>query len=132
MSCNSVVMIIDDSEADQFLSKKIIIKHHPDIVIIHADDGQEALEILEEADRMPEVIFLDINMPRMNGHEFLAAYHEKYNGDTSTIVIMLTSSDQDRDKERSHAFRCVKGYCIKPLEELDLNRYLTHAKSLVD
>ena len=108
------VMIVDDSESDQFLLKIIIEKLDPDIRILQAYDGQEALEILADLPKQPDVIFLDINMPRMNGHEFLdkyATWEEQV-----AIVIMLTSSDQERDKEKSMSYICVKKYFTKPLD----------------
>ena len=108
------VMIVDDSESDQFLSKVIIEKLNPDIKILQAYDGQEALEILADLPKQPDVIFLDINMPRMNGHEFLEKY--KTWEEQATVVIMLTSSDQERDKEKSMAYKCVKKYFTKPLD----------------
>ncbi len=114
----SSVIIVDDSESDQFLSKAIIGKVNPNIKILQAYDGQEALEILADLPKQPDVIFLDINMPRMNGHEFL----EKYNTweEQTVVVIMLTSSDQESDKERSMSYKCVKKYFTKPVDTSDL------------
>ncbi len=108
------IMIIDDSEADQFLIKVIIERFNPDIRILQAYDGQEALEKMADLPEQPSVIFLDINMPRMNGHEFL----EKYDAweEQAAHVIILTSSGQEHDKENSMAYKCVKEYCVKPLD----------------
>jgi len=60
--------------------------------VLQAYDGQEALEVLKDLDTQPDVIFLDINMPRMNGHEFLEEY-SKWDK-CSVVIIMLTSSDK--------------------------------------
>ena len=111
----SCVMTIDDSEPDQFISKLVIEGYDSEIEVLQAYDGQEALEMLATAERMPEIIFLDINMPRMNGHEFLAAYHAR-NEPEVAVVVMLTSSSQEQDKEKSQAYDCVKKYIAKPLE----------------
>lgn len=108
------VMVVDDSEADQMLAKMIIEEFDESIEVLQAYDGEEALEILEKRSKQPDVIFLDINMPRMNGHEFLDKYDAWEN--TTTVVIMLTSSDQVWDKEKSMAHQCVKKYFTKPLE----------------
>lgn len=110
----NTVMIVDDSESDQFLSKVIIEKVNPDIRVLQAYDGQEALEILADLPKQPDVIFLDINMPRMNGHEFLAKYDACE--EQTVVVVMLTSSDQERDKEKSMSYKCVKKYFTKPLD----------------
>lgn len=109
------VMVVDDSEPDQFLSKYTIEQNSPDAEILQAYDGQEALEILDKLDKQPEVIFLDINMPRMNGHEFLKEYSQRNN--CGSVVVMLSSSDQEKDKAASFQYACVKKYLTKPLNE---------------
>ncbi len=107
------VMIVDDSEPDQYLARDVIEEFDPAITIYQTYDGQEALEKLKDLAEQPDVIFLDINMPRMNGHEFLAEYSK---WDTrSKIVIMLTSSEQERDKTKSKAYNSVVDYFTKPL-----------------
>lgn len=109
------VMVVDDSEADHFICNHTLKKYNPDIKIIVAYDGQEALDILSEADDHPQVIFLDINMPRMNGHEFLEKYTETYGDQNGSVVVMLTSSDQQNDKDKSMAHDAVVDYFTKPL-----------------
>lgn len=113
------VMIIDDSEPDQFLSKLMVQQKNPDAKILQAYDGKEALEILETVESQPEVIFLDINMPRMNGHEFLEAYSNNYA--CGSVIVMLSSSDQGDDKEKALKHPCVKKYLIKPLTQASLD-----------
>ncbi|NKC01953.1 MAG: response regulator [Pseudomonadales bacterium] len=111
----SSVMIVDDSEPDQFIAKNNVEKFDNSIEVLQAYDGQEALEILAELPTQPDFIFLDINMPRMNGHEFLEEY-ETWE-DNTVVVVMLTSSDQEQDKEKSLAYTCVKKYFSKPLDQ---------------
>lgn len=115
-------MIVDDSEGDQLLAKMIIAEFDSEIEILQAYDGQEALEILTDLPKQPDVIFLDINMPRMNGHDFLEVYETWENH--AVVVIMLTSSDQEKDKERSLAHKCVKKYFTKPLDVVSLEALL--------
>lgn len=110
----TIAMTIDDSEPDQFLSKIAINQYDSSIEILQAFDGREALDILEKLDQQPDIIFLDINMPRMNGHEFLEEYSKWDN--QGEVIIMLTSSDQEIDKERSLAYNCVRDYFTKPLQ----------------
>lgn len=116
----SCVMIIDDSEADQYLCMRTIEEYNSDIKLLRAYDGQEALEILNVVEQKPDVIFLDINMPRMDGHEFLEHYNKREE-DKSAVIVMLTSSNQERDKEKSRAYKCVKKYLLKPLDNLILD-----------
>jgi CheY-like chemotaxis protein len=106
-------LIVDDSESDQMLAQIAIEEFDSSINILQAYDGEEALEILNSSDEQPDVIFLDINMPGMDGHEFLKTYNEK--DDHSPIVVMLTSSNNKRDKDQCMAFPFVKKYIIKPL-----------------
>lgn len=112
------VMTIDDSEADQLLMKMLIKEYDIGIEILQAYDGKEALEILADQPKQPDVIFLDINMPGMNGHDFLKEYTIRE--DQTTVVIMLTSSDQEQDKQKAMSYECVKKYSLKPIEHSDL------------
>ena len=108
-------MIVDDNEPDQFLSKYIVEQFAPTAEILQAYDGLEALEILDTLDQQPDIILLDINMPRMNGHEFLEEYDQRENN--GSVVVMLTSSALGVDKDRALSFGCVKKYLTKPLNE---------------
>jgi len=114
----SAIMIVDDNEADQFLTQAIIEKFDPSIEVLQAYDGEEALQILEDMKTPPSVIILDINMPRMNGFEFLEVYCKKEK--QARVITMLTSSAQHQDKEKAKAYRCVHNYLVKPLKMEDL------------
>ena len=109
-----LVMIVDDSEADQFLAKHVLEEFDPNLEVLQAYDGLEALEMLKRLETQPDVIFLDINMPRMNGHEFLKAYSAWE--EQSVVIVMLTSSDQEADREKSRAHKAVVDYFTKPLD----------------
>ena len=113
-----IVLIVDDSEIDQFLARYMIEKFDTEIEIFQAYDGREALDLLHNMNRPPNVIFLDINMPRMNGHEFLDEY-DTFDEQTAN-VIMLTSSEQGNDMEQAMAHDCVKQYFTKPLDKVEL------------
>ncbi len=115
------VLIVDDSETEQFLYKYLIEAFQPETEILSAYDGLEAMELLEGLEKKPDCIFLDINMPRMNGFEFLEAYSEKY-GHEHIILTMLTSSTQAKDKEKAMAYECVTDFFLKPLTEDDLKK----------
>lgn len=115
------ILIIEDNEADQFLGQAIISSVRPDIEILKAGDGQQALEILEEIGKEPDLILLDINMPRMDGHQFLEAFTD-HNAREIPVVVMLTSSDQERDKEQAMAYRCVKDYLLKPIKKENIQK----------
>ena len=107
-------LVIEDSEADQFLFRDVVEEYVPGILILEARDGQEAVEMLDKMAELPQVIFLDINMPRMNGFEFLNVYDEKLY-QNSVAVVMLTSSDQQKDIDKSRKYKSVKHYMEKPI-----------------
>lgn len=110
-----LIMIVEDNAADQFLSQAVIAAKRPDVKVVIANDGQEALELLKTAEPLPDLILLDINMPRMNGHDFLEVFSED-NTREIPVVIMLTSSNQERDKEKAMAYKCVREYLLKPIK----------------
>lgn len=119
------IMIVDDNEADRYLAEVVLQQLDPSLNLMFAKDGVHALEVLSSSEHSPDIILLDINMPRMNGHEFLAAYTQDNALDTPQIpvVIMLTSSDQERDKELSGDYNCVKDYMLKPVNEEALKKF---------
>ncbi len=114
---HKVILIIDDSESDQFITKHSLEKTYDGIEVHSAFDGQEALDILDQGTVNPDVIFLDINMPGMNGFKFLEQYSIQYG---SPVIVMLTSSDQDQDIEYAKQYKCVVKYCVKPLDTHDV------------
>ena len=113
------ILVVDDNEGDQFLTKIEIEKHNPDIEIVQAYDGVEALEKLDNTDENPDLILLDINMPRMNGLEFLEKYNEREK--QCKTIVMLTSS-QEQDKEAAFKYEFVKDYLVKLLDQDNIKR----------
>ena len=72
---------------------------------------------------VPGLIFLDINMPEMNGFDFLDSFKTLSDNIKSHCnIIMLTSSMDENDYKRSYESTFVKGYIIKPLNEEKINR----------
>jgi CheY-like chemotaxis protein len=121
------ILIIDDSDPDLLYTR---------IVLESAAIAEEVLPLETAADALAylcrreghdvDVILLDINMPEMDGFEFLEHY-ERLHVDhmAHAVVVMLTSSPDPRDRARAMAYSSVKGYVVKPLDRLD-------AKGLVD
>ncbi len=107
------ILVVDDSEADQFLSKYMIESVCKEIDVLQAYNGKEALNLIDELDQKPDLIFFDINMPIMNGLEFLDIYTKS---DQPCSVVMLTSSDDQNDRDRCMAYGCVQDYILKPLD----------------
>lgn len=110
------VLIIDDSEAEQFLYHHIFKNNDSKIKVTPAYNGQEAIDILNG--QKHDVILLDINMPIMNGFEFLEL-HSKAQNNQPNVFVMLTES-QVADKERALTYDCVKSTITKPISPEDI------------
>lgn len=121
------ILLIDDNEADNYLHRMIISEADVTESIVDRRDGVSALEYLKtmEESELPELIFLDINMPRMNGWEFLEAYNElPFAKKQSVLVIMLTTSIFPKDRQRAEHLPNFSGFLNKPLTEEDLLQLL--------
>ena len=119
------ILLIDDNNADNCYHKIVINEMDIAKRIEVALDGEEALKLLNKSEAPPELIFLDINMPKINGWEFLKAYQElPAEQKAKTIIIMLSTSDNPKDLERTKQIKGVGGYKIKPLNEEMLDEIL--------
>jgi CheY-like chemotaxis protein len=118
----SCIMLVDDDQNDNFFHEREIKKTNSATIVIEKNTGLAALEYLksknENKDMLPDLIFLDINMPGMNGWDFLREYEQLDKElQSRAIIIMLTSSDNDNDIERAKAWSFVSDYITKPLTE---------------
>lgn len=119
-----VAWIVDDDDGDVFLAKHYLGSSEQYEVICVATDGLEALQRLEDRSlaesvcpggSRPDVIFLDINMPRMNGLEFLERASQLGVVNETTVVVMLTSSALDQDFAEAKKYDFVRDYLVKPI-----------------
>lgn len=126
------IMLIDDDPATNFYHRIILRDGGWAQKIVEVKNGEEALQYLQTPfgvdNPRPSLIFLDINMPRMNGWEFLEAYKTLTTEQQAEhIVVMLSTSDNPDDLQRAVENPFVKEYRSKPLTEemlLELlNRY---------
>lgn len=111
----SVLLVEDDDVAAEAVERSLR-KHEVDCTVVWAEDGQVALEILHgrhptKSISAPFMILLDLNMPRMNGFEFL----QELRADTrlrASVVFVLTTSDSDGDRTRAY-HENIAGFMVK-------------------
>jgi len=118
-------MLINDNASDNFFHDREIKKINPGYIVLTMNTAIEALSYLKakNTERIhPDLIFLDINMPVMNGWEFLQEYeHMEKKLQPRTIIIMLTTSENIYDKEKAKNLVIVSDYMTKPLTKEILN-----------
>lgn len=126
--------IVDDDSIYQMLMKRILQKSHPHIQIEAFLNGKTALEKLTsivESNRLeekPDTVFLDINMPVMDGWTFLEKIRDEnlYSKSPFTIYIASSSIDQS-DFNKAKTYDNVTDYLVKPISRSDLDKYLPSA-----
>lgn len=110
------ILLVDDDEIDYMNVKRAFKKNQLNHELLYKQNGLDAIEYLKEIESqsdLPQVIILDINMPQMNGHEFL---HELRSIEKlkHIVVYMLTTSSHDYDVNLAYQ-KQVAGYLLKPL-----------------
>ncbi len=124
MSKSPYILLIDDDNVFIFLTKKMLMNTGLVKTIDVCESAEEAIQFLESIDedeKMPDMIFLDLNMPEMNGWQFLETYQSllpKMNKVPQLYVV--SSSISENDCERAMNINGVTGYLAKPLEVIQL------------
>lgn len=116
----AIVLIVEDNRINMLLAKKLIKKILPDSIIFEASDGKEAIEQFKKEN--PDVILMDIQMPKKNGYEATAEIRKLKNSGNIPIIA-LTAGTMSDDKEK-----CFKSgmndYISKPINQYDLEKVL--------
>jgi CheY-like chemotaxis protein len=116
------VMVIDDNEIDLFVAEYILEKHSFSEKVVCVPSARQALDYLVSfeatPDDLPDLIFLDINMPIMSGFDFLEEY-EKLSESIRKhcIIMMLTTSLNENDREKAASNRYICSFLNKPLDQ---------------
>ncbi|WP_026462690.1 response regulator [Adhaeribacter aquaticus] len=118
MKTLSLISLIDDDDIYRFMMKKTIENTGLVDSIIQFKNGLEAIEYFSanenQTNELPDCIFLDLEMPFMDGWQFLNKYTQlKFPKQITLFVISSSNSLDDMDKART--FDQVKGYLIKPV-----------------
>lgn len=129
------ILLVDDDDTSNLLTTMVISDMNITEGVDVASNGEEALNYMIEnchniesggQKKCPGLILLDINMPIMDGFEFLEAYKSRLDIDGKIPVVMLSSSSNTKDFDRAKTFD-VKGYIVKPLNEEKLQEALANA-----
>lgn len=128
------ICVIDDDTIYQFTTKKIISNAGIKEDVLLFSDAENALEFFrkesQNKDKLPDIIFLDINMPFMDGWQFLDAYGKISPTFPKPIVIFLVSSSVDEaDTDRAAKIPMISGYIFKPFTKEKLLDSLAHLQS---
>jgi two-component system chemotaxis response regulator CheY len=119
---NSHFLLIDDDEINNFLSREILNMYLPFAKIDSFTNPEKALEYIQEKlatkQPLPDIILLDINMPLMDGWEFLKALDQlDRRSHFNTVVYLYTSSVYHEDKLKAQRFPMVRKLLTKPLSQ---------------
>ena len=118
----SRIILIDDNEMDNVFHEVILRRSGFTGEVLAFEDAQLALDYLQaDETRAPTLIFLDINMPRMDGFEFASKaevlLQHARSATTTTTIVMLSSSSAGPDKEKAAGISAISGFIVKPLFE---------------
>ena len=117
-------MLVDDDKDDQLFLQEAINDLFPNMECISINNGKDALDFIEKNPPPPRYIFLDLNMPYMNGFEFLKEF-KKENNQTTIYIYSTSSNIKDKEKAKSLG---AKDYITK---FADINLLKTKLKSVI-
>jgi CheY-like chemotaxis protein len=121
------ILFVDDDPVFHYIYRKIIKAIGIQCDLRTAHNGKEALDIVTENQNdpfIPDYIFVDLNMPVMDGFRLIQNFHDLQPTEKKkTTIIVLTSSNNDNDRRRAAGLG-IANYIVKPIETLALSRIL--------
>lgn len=120
------VFVVDDDRIYHFILKNLLNKNEIEVNPSFFENGFDALEILKQKitnNDLPDLILLDINMPIMDGWQFLEEFKKlKINHDfLQTPIYVVTSSNDSIDLQMAKSYENeISNYFVKPINELDI------------
>ncbi|WP_232834872.1 response regulator [Pleomorphovibrio marinus] len=116
---SKVIVFVDDDKVQHMINKRILLKINPKLNLVFFENPHEALSWL--AENPADILLLDINMPEMEGWEFLSLMGQI---GINIEVKMLTSSLDPEDIEKSKKFELVSGFLVKPLRKEVIDEFI--------
>lgn len=129
------ILLVEDEDINNYIAARLIQKALPGAAVTACLHGREAMELLAEMkhdpSKLPDIILLDINMPVMNGWQFLDEYNRrKIDPEGKSAIFILSSSVYSEDINRARSYPAVKDFICKPLNVTKI-RELFNAKEAV-
>jgi CheY-like chemotaxis protein len=125
MSQTLDIFVVDNDPIYQLVTKKLLVNTAVNINYKSFMDGKEALQAIMHNKMSNKIILLDLDMPIMDGWEFLDAYyHHNLYEECKDIIYIVTSSIAKEDRNKAKNYNRVKGYIEKPLNLDAINNLL--------
>lgn len=122
----ATLMLVDDNEFDQMMYKRIVDRSGFVENLLQFTDPEKAIDwLLDTEVEMPTLVLLDINMPKIDGFEFLDTVTNELGKRMCPVIVMLTTSLDPRDEERARRHEIVRDFQSKPLTEALLRHLAT-------
>ncbi|MET4108714.1 response regulator [Hymenobacter sp. UYP22] len=126
------VLLVDDDEAARYLGQRLMRPYASQVQLLLATNGQEALQVLHQLQLQPTgkvVVLLDLNMPVMDGFEFLEEYqHWSPEQQRAIRIIVVSSSELPADRQRAQAFGAE--FRHKPLTSASITELLQESGTI--
>ena len=123
-----IVSLIDDDQVYQTITKHIAEKHKDVKKVLQFYDGEEGINFFKvnktEKDALPDLILLDINMPYMNGWQFIDELFELKIIGYNPVIYIVTSSSNKEDIDRANHYLQVTGYHVKPVKRENFEAFM--------
>lgn len=118
------VLLVDDNPSTNFLNRKLLADIAPDTAVFDLEDAMDLLHFIKNEKKFksgcpkPGIIFLDINMPKMDGFEFLQEYERlKEDLKKDILIVILTTSIWSKDKKKAFDSQYIYDFVEKPLTQ---------------
>lgn len=119
---NKTILLVDDSRAVRHLTRIQLLDEKVNSIVFEATNGHDALTFLTSGEICPDIILLDINMPKVGGYEFLLEYKRHQLHLQKASIYILTTSIVEKEYEKILSTGIVKGYFEKPLNKTNIEK----------
>ncbi|SHJ08411.1 response regulator [Aquimarina spongiae] len=127
------VLLVDDSKATNFFNKTIIEKLNCAEEVVTVQNGEEALKWIQSNSIHPELIFLDINMPVMDGWEFLSEYQKLEDKDEKAVIVLMIGAALSKEELiKANSISEIKEFSEKMLSKITVGKIINQYFNDID